>query len=138
MVVPNFTNWEYFGIATAFLSYPWVHAIQVSWVSTISGTVRTRTVASALYNMSIQLSSIIGSNVYQASDAPRYYTANKALLGLVVFNMVIVYPGTWLYYTTINKKRDKVWDAMTSEQKSEYLRTTKDEGNKRLDFRFAR
>jgi hypothetical protein len=88
--------------------------------------------------MSIQLSSIIGSNVYQASDAPRYYTANKALLGLVVFNMVIVYPGTWLFYTTINKKRDKVWDQMTTEQKSEYLRTTKDEGNKRLDFRFAR
>lgn len=88
--------------------------------------------------MSIQVSSIIGSNVYQANDAPRYYTANKALLGLVVFNLVIVYPGTWLFYTTINKKRDKVWDAMTPEQKSEYLRTTKDEGNKRLDFRFAR
>lgn len=88
--------------------------------------------------MSIQVSSIIGSNVYQASDAPRYYTANKALLGLVVFNLVVVYPGTWLFYTTINKKRAKVWDAMTTEQKSEYLRTTKDEGNKRLDFRFAR
>lgn len=88
--------------------------------------------------MSIQVSSIIGSNVYQASDAPRYYTANKALLALVVFNLVIVYPGTWLFYTMINGKRDKIWNGMTSEQKSEYLRTTKDEGNKRLDFRFAR
>ena len=88
--------------------------------------------------MSIQLSGIIGANVYQASDAPRYYTANKALLGLVVFNLVILYPGTWLLYTTVNKKRDRIWNGMSTEQKSEYLRTTKDEGNKRLDFRFAK
>ena len=88
--------------------------------------------------MSIQLSGIIGANVYQASDAPRYYTANKALLGIVVFNLVILYPGTWLLYTRVNKKRDRIWNAMTTEQKSEYLRTTKDEGNKRLDFRFAK
>lgn len=88
--------------------------------------------------MSIQLSGIIGANVYQASDAPRYYTANKALLGIVVFNLVVLYPGTWLLYTRVNKKRDRIWDAMTTEQKSEYLRTTKDEGNKRLDFRFAK
>jgi hypothetical protein len=88
--------------------------------------------------MSIQLSSIIGSNVYQASDSPRYYTANKALLAVVTFNLVILYPGTWLFYTRVNAKRDKIWDAMSTEQKSEYLRTTKDEGNKRLDFRFAK
>jgi hypothetical protein len=93
---------------------------------------------SSLYNMSIQLSSIIGSNVYQPSDAPRYYTANKAMLAVVVFNMVVVYPGTWFFFGRVNSNREKVWGAMSSDEKSEYLRTTKDEGNKRLDFRFAR
>jgi hypothetical protein len=93
---------------------------------------------SSLYNMSIQLSSIIGANVYQPSDAPRYYTANKAMLAVVVFNLVIVYPGTWLFFGHVNKKRQRIWGGMSDGEKSEYLRTTKDEGNKRLDFRFAR
>lgn len=88
--------------------------------------------------MSIQLSSIIGANVYQPSDAPRYYTANKAMLAVVVFNLVIVYPGTWLFFGKVNQKRERIWGGMSNEEKSEYLRTTKDEGNKRLDFRFAR
>jgi hypothetical protein len=38
----------------------------------------------------------------------------------------------------VNKKRERIWSGMSNEEKSEYLRTTKDEGNKRLDFRFAR
>jgi hypothetical protein len=28
------------------------------------------------------------SSVYQASDAPRYFKANKGLIGLIVFNVV--------------------------------------------------
>ena len=38
--------------------------------------------------MSVQLSSIIGANVYQKSDAPRYTKANCALLGVIAFNLV--------------------------------------------------
>lgn len=41
------------------------------------------------------------------------------------------------YYIRRNKKREQIWDSMTPEQKDDYLTTTKDEGNKRLDFRFA-
>jgi hypothetical protein len=36
-----------------------------------------------------------------------------------------------------NAQRDEVWYKMTREERVEYLRTTKDAGNKRLDFRFA-
>jgi hypothetical protein len=55
-----------------------------------------------------------------------------------MFNLVILYPGTWLYYTFINKKRAARWNAMSSDEKSHYLATTTDEGNKRLDFVFAK
>jgi hypothetical protein len=48
-----------------------------------------------------------------------------------------LYVLTKSYYIWRNKTRDRIWDAMAPEQKKEYLKTTKDEGNKRLDFRFA-
>lgn len=41
------------------------------------------------------------------------------------------------YYIWRNKKRDEAWNALSREQKDHYLETTTDEGNKRLDFRFA-
>ena len=42
-----------------------------------------------------------------------------------------------LYYMWRNKRRDDIWEAMSQDEKNEYLSTTKDEGSKRLDFRFA-
>lgn len=45
--------------------------------------------------------------------------------------------ATKFYYKWRNSQRDKVWNVMSSEERDEYLRTTKDTGNKRLDFRFA-
>lgn len=79
---------------------------------------------------------IIGSNVYQASDRPRYLKANKGLIAVIAFNIVLLYPGTWLFYRYHNRKREAIWSRMSGEEKAEYLRTTKDTGNKRLDFRF--
>jgi len=86
--------------------------------------------------MAVQLSQIIGANVYQASDAPRYVKGNTALL-VICGVCLVLYPLTYLFYRNTNTSRDKKWDAMDPKEKSEYLRTTKDEGNKRLDFRFA-
>lgn len=41
------------------------------------------------------------------------------------------------FYIWRNKSNEKLWGAMSREEKDHYLNTTKDEGNKRLDFRFA-
>lgn len=100
-----------------------------------AGSVRTRTVASAVYNMSVQASHFISANIYQPHDAPFYHHGNKVLLGFIVADIVII----WLakaWYVLRNKSRDKVWNAWTEEEKAHYLATTKDQGNKRLDFRF--
>ena len=65
-----------------------------------------------------------------------YRRGNRVLLGIIAFNIVwAIFMKT--YYIWRNKKRDEVWDAMSREQKDHYLATTRDEGNKRLDFRFA-
>jgi hypothetical protein len=48
-----------------------------------------------------------------------------------------IYVFAKVYYVVRNKRRERVWNAMTEEQRAEYLATTTDKGNKRLDFRFA-
>jgi hypothetical protein len=117
-------------------SHPPAHPIQVGWNSRNSNTVRSRTVSAALYNMCVQTSGIIAANIYQEDDAPRYKRGNRVLLILVVIN-ILLYLGTKVYYVKRNAGRDKKWDVMGHDQKLNYLTTTKDEGNKRLDFRFA-
>jgi hypothetical protein len=118
------------------VGHPYVHAILVAITSRNAGSVRTRTVASAFYNMCVQASSIISQNIYRDEDKPYYRRGNKALIGICCFNFVI-FIGAKVFYVGVNRRREKVWAGMSVAEKEEYLRTTKDKGNKRLDFRFA-
>jgi hypothetical protein len=91
--------------------------------------------------------------VYEPKDAPRYNKGNKVLLGIIAWNLVrirvsaspsrgsttdhklssqvVAYPFAYFYYRWRNHSNAKVWNAMTSEEKSHYLATTKKEGNQR-------
>ncbi|KAI1311248.1 major facilitator superfamily transporter [Xylaria venustula] len=129
--------WVYFAIATVLLSFPYTHPIQVAWTSRNAGSVQNRTVSAAIYNIWVQVSAIIGANVYQPGDKPRYRKANTGLLVICIWMVVVQYPGTFLYYRWRNSQKAKKWDAMTPEEQDEYRKTTTDIGNKRLDFRFA-
>ncbi|KAM5344337.1 hypothetical protein ACJ41O_012874 [Fusarium nematophilum] len=130
------SSWARYAVTALIIGYPYVHSILVGLTSRNAGSVRTRTVGSAIYNMTVQTSSIIGSNVYRKDDAPLYRRGNKVLLGIIAWNAVfsLLIKG---YYMWRNKSRDEIWNAMSQEEKDEYLATTTDEGSKRLDFRFA-
>ncbi|GJJ06898.1 hypothetical protein Clacol_001094 [Clathrus columnatus] len=136
----NPNPWSYYSVATVLLSFPYV-----AWCSRNAGAVASRTVNASLYNMFVQASSVISNNVYVANDAPRCKVAliginlkgNRNLIIICCVNLFILYPGTRTYYKWKNARRDKIWNAMTVEEKSHYLATTKDLGNRRLDFRFA-
>ncbi|KAI0161970.1 major facilitator superfamily transporter [Xylariaceae sp. FL1272] len=130
-------SWTYFAIATVLLSFPYTHPIQVAWTSRNAGSVQQRTVSAAIYNIWVQVSAIIGANVYQPSDSPRYFKANKGLLVLCIYLVVVQYPGTYWYYRRRSAQKARDWDAMTAEEQDDYRKTTTDIGNKRLDFRFA-
>ncbi|QKX61336.1 uncharacterized protein TRUGW13939_08484 [Talaromyces rugulosus] len=138
IALPNpISPWVYFAIATVLLSFPYTHPIQVAWTSRNAGSVQNRTISASLYNMWVQVSGMIGANIYQSSDAPRYFKANKGLLVICVWMCLIQYPGTYFYYRWRNRSKAKKWDAMSPEEQHHYRKTTTDKGNKRLDFRFA-
>lgn len=50
---------------------------------------------------------------------------------------IILYLLTKAYYVWRNKSKAKKWNSLTQEEREEYLATTTDKGNKRLDFQFA-
>ncbi|KAJ3890431.1 major facilitator superfamily domain-containing protein [Lentinula edodes] len=123
------SQWVYYAVVTLITGFPYVHPIQVGWASRNSYSVRT-----SVYNMFVQ------ANIYRTKDAVMPIALNKngnrALLGICSMNIVL-YIGTYFFYKSINKRRDRIWSAWSKEQQQEYLETTRDEGNQRLDFRFA-
>lgn len=130
------SNWAKWVLSTLLVGYPYVHAILVALTSRNAGSVRTRTVGSSLYNMAVQLSNIIASQIYRNDDKPYYYRGNKVLLGILAWN-VVAFIGAKIYYERKNAQRDAIWFAMSREERVHYLKTTTDSGNKRLDFRFG-
>ncbi|QIW97774.1 hypothetical protein AMS68_003292 [Peltaster fructicola] len=133
---PSRSSWTVWTLTTLLFGQPYVHAIIVAITSRNAGSVRTRTVASAIYNMTVQASNIIGSNIYRDDDKPYYYRGNRVLIGICVAN-IFLFVGAKLFYVLINRHRERTWNAMSREEKEHYLATTTDQGNKRLDFRFA-
>jgi len=108
----------------------------VALTSRNAASVRTRTVGSSLYNMAVQASNVISSQIYRTNDSPLYRRGNKVLLGIAAYNATL-FVGTKIFYVWKNNKRDQIWYSMTEEERIHYLATTEDKGNKRLDFRFA-
>ncbi|KAG9649981.1 MFS general substrate transporter, partial [Aureobasidium melanogenum] len=136
-VLPKSRNhWATWILSCLVYAEPYIHPVIVAVTSRNGGSVRTRAVATALYNMFVQASNIYASNIYRTQDKPYYFTGNKILIALVCWN-ICAFVGCKVFYVTVNRRRDKKWNAMTKEQKEHYLTTTTDEGNKRLDFRFA-
>lgn len=74
--------------------------------------------------------------IYREDDRPFYRRRNQILISITAWNIVmaIFVKG---YFMWRNKTRSSAWVVMTVEERDHYLRTTKDEGNKGLDFRFA-
>lgn len=49
---------------------------------------------------------------------------------------IVLYLLTKAYYMFRNKQRAEVWDGLTEDERLEYLSDPREQGNKRLDFRF--
>lgn len=86
--------------------------------------------------MFVQSGNIIASNIYREDDKPLYRRGNKILVVICGFNIVLFYLVK-AFYIWRNRLRDAKWNTMTEEEQEDYSLNTKDEGMKRLDFRFV-
>ncbi|KAG5750781.1 hypothetical protein H9Q70_006549 [Fusarium xylarioides] len=137
VVLPgDISPWVRYALITGLLSYPYCHAILVGWNAKNSNSVRTRAISAALYNMFVQTGNIAASNIFREDDQPLYRRGNKVILGITSANTVLFYIVK-AFYIWRNKVRDARWNALTKEQQQDYILNTTDEGQQRLDFRFA-
>jgi len=104
-----------YGLITTLLSYPYCHAIIVGLASRNSGSVRTRFVCAAFYNMIVQTGNIVTSNIYKADDKPKYHGGNGVLLAMDVL-AIPLFIVTKRYYVWKNRLREKKWDAMNDDR----------------------
>ena len=91
--------------------------------------------SAAIYNIMVQLSVIIGINIYREDDAPQYRRGNRILIGIICLNIVL-YTLTKIYYVYRNRSKASRWNAMAEDEKLSYLERNRDRGNKKLDFQF--
>ncbi|KAF4472013.1 permease [Fusarium albosuccineum] len=137
VVLPgDISPWVRYALITGLLSYPYCHAILVGWNAKNSNSVRTRAISAALYNMFVQTGNIAASNIFREDDQPLYRRGNRVILGITCANVVLFYLVK-AFYLWRNKVRDRQWNALTKEQQEDYILNTTDEGQQRLDFRFA-
>lgn len=131
------------------------------WVSRNSNSVATRSTGSTIFAMTIQASlrkclspassllpsrghhqssqspTVVSSNVYREDDRPAYRRGNRVLLGVNVFSIFLIV-ATKAYYMWRNKQRARKWNALTEDQKTQYLEDHKEvTGPSRLDFKLA-
>ncbi|KIJ66393.1 hypothetical protein HYDPIDRAFT_86987 [Hydnomerulius pinastri MD-312] len=131
----NTNQWDYYVVVTLITGFPYIHPIQVAWASRNSGSVRTRTLSASVYNMFVQAGAIVYANIYRTDDAVNK-RGNLVLIAICSMN-IILYLLVFVFYREINRWRDRKWNVMTEKEQMNYLQTTKDQGNARLDFRFA-
>ncbi|QEU59480.1 hypothetical protein KDRO_B07520 [Kluyveromyces lactis] len=128
--------WGTYALLTVVLGHAPFWPITISWCSANSNSVRSRAVSAAVVNIFSQAAGIASANIYRADDKPLYHRGNSALIG-VAFGAIAACIFAKFYYIFRNKQRAKIWDAMSDEEKEKYITETKDQGNKRLDFRFV-
>jgi hypothetical protein len=86
--------------------------------------------------MMVQLGNVCANFIYRADDAPYYHRGNGQLVAINIA-AIVVFLLTKVYYIWRNKQKERVWNALTPEQQADYIKNTKLQGSRRLDFRFA-
>ncbi|KAG0051650.1 hypothetical protein BGZ83_003480 [Gryganskiella cystojenkinii] len=112
------------------------HPVNAAWIAGNTAPVGKRTIALAMYIMSVNLTAIAGSNVFRAKYAPRFIGGMWILVGSLVITMsLFIFQRFHLKH--LNTKRAKITKDWTAEDWKHYNDTTADIGDDRLDFVYS-
>jgi len=122
--------------------YILAHPIQVGWTAQLQQPSGRRTVSAApRTTCACRPSGIIASNIYSGERrAAATVAENRVLRGPLLdqYRPVPVHHGLLRHQQMADRSRDARWNANDRGLEGpNYVETTRDEGNKRLDFRFA-
>jgi hypothetical protein len=132
-------EWGRFSLITLISGYPYFHPLVSSWISENTFDVKKRAITAATYNVIVQVGSLISSQIYRKYDGPYYKQGNTVLVSICALSL-ITFIVQRQYLVRLNKKKQQKWEQMTSEEKAVYqadVVSREQDGNKRLDFRFA-
>ncbi|KAK5827951.1 major facilitator superfamily domain-containing protein [Linnemannia elongata] len=111
------------------------HPVNAAWIAGNTAPVGKRTIALAMYIISVNLTAIAGANVFRNNDAPRFISGMWVLFASLVITITLfIFQRYHLLY--INRKRALATKDWTAEDWKHYDETTTDIGDDRLDFVF--
>ncbi|OBZ84986.1 hypothetical protein A0J61_06960 [Choanephora cucurbitarum] len=126
-------RWPLYFSALFTASSPSWHGMQIAWMSSNLAPFGKRTLALAAVIAAANINGVPGSQIYQASDAPRFRQGNKINMALCVIT-ILLFLFQKTRYKLINKQRKVVWNNMSSLEQKEYIQENKDIGNYGLHF----
>jgi hypothetical protein len=132
-------EWGRFSLITLISGYPYFHPLVSSWISENTFDVKKRAITAATYNVIVQIGSLISSQIYRKYDGPYYKQGNTVLVSICALSL-ITFIVQRQFLVRLNKKKQQKWEQMTSDEKAVYqadVISREQDGNKRLDFRFA-
>ncbi|KAF9282215.1 hypothetical protein BGZ68_006123 [Mortierella alpina] len=109
------------------------HPVNAAWIAGNTAPVGKRTIALAMYIISVNITAIAGSNVFRAKHAPRFITGMWILFGSLLIT-ISLFLFQRFHLRHINAKRAKITQDWTAQDWKHYDETTKDVGDDRLDF----
>ncbi|KAI8642522.1 major facilitator superfamily domain-containing protein, partial [Parasitella parasitica] len=128
-------KWQMYAAALFTASSPSWHGMQIAWMASNIAPIGKRTLALAAVIGAANINGVPGSQIYQASDAPRYRHGNKINMLLHITTILLfLFQRTKYHY--INKWRAHQWSQMSDLQKKVYGIENESKGNNRLDFEY--
>lgn len=86
--------------------------------------------------MSVQAGDVAAYFIYREDDKPKYRRGNTNLIAINVL-AIFLFLAAKAYYVFQNRRRDKIWNAMSEDERKDYIKNTEHQGSNRLNFRFA-
>ncbi|KAF9973025.1 hypothetical protein BGZ73_003775 [Actinomortierella ambigua] len=112
------------------------HPVNAAWIAENTAPIGKRSIALALYIISVNLCDIPGANVFRAEHAPRFIPGMWVLFSvLIITALLFLFQRYHLMW--VNKKRDEQTKGWTEADWDHYYATTTHVGDDRLDFRFT-